>query len=268
MQNIPACVIREPAAVYHAKAKNFLSSHRLADFRKSPLLYHRKREGLIAESDSPAYLEGRAGHCLILEGRAAYAAAFVTDADAPVNPRTGKSYGPTSDKYREWVACQQAEVITAEMAARIEAMHASVKSHEIASRLLASGTAEGVIRAEYCGVPCQIRMDFLHPAEGLVDLKTCDDLTWFEHDAVRYGYPHQLAFYRAVFTAAVGEEPPVYLIAVEKKEPYRAGVWRMGEEVLAIARRENEQAVERLKHCRETGVWPSGYEELRVFDRL
>ena len=268
MQDVPACVMREPAEVYHARARDYLSSHRLADFRKSPLLHHRKQQGLIPDADSAAYLEGRAGHCLILEGRAAYEAGFVTDAAAPVNPRTGKPYGPTSDKYRAWASALQADVITSDMAARIEAMHGSVQSHEIASRLLASGVAEGVIRTEYCGVPCQIRMDYLNPAEGLVDLKTCDDLTWFEHDARRYGYPYQLSFYRSVFTAAVGEEPPVYLVAVEKKEPFRCGVWRMGEEVLAIARRENEEAIERLKHCRETGCWPTGYEDLRVFDVL
>jgi len=187
---------------------------------------------------------------------------------APVNPRTGKPYGPTSDKYRAWASALQADVITSDMAARIEAMHGSVQSHEIASRLLASGVAEGVIRTEYCGVPCQIRMDFLNPAEGLVDLKTCDDLTWFEHDARRYGYPYQLSFYRSVFTAAVGEEPPVYLVAVEKKEPFRCGVWRVGDDVLGIAKSENEQAIERLKKCYAQDRWPTGYEEMRTFDSI
>jgi hypothetical protein len=37
-----------------------------------------------------------------------------------------------------------------------------------------------------------------------VDLKTCDDLTWFEADSRRYGYAHQLAFYRAVLKKALG----------------------------------------------------------------
>ena len=64
--------------------------------------------------------------------------------------------------------------------------------------LLEYGEPEGVVRADYCGMPCQIRMDWFEPHHGIVDLKTCDDLTWFEADARRYGYAHQLAFYRAV----------------------------------------------------------------------
>ena len=151
--NIPTCITHEPSEQYHAKAKDYLSSHRLGDFRKCPLLYFKKQEGLIPDHDSPAYLEGRAAHSLILEGRAAYEAEFVTDAQAPVNPRTGKSFGPTSDKYKEWADGQDKEVITADIAARVEAMNASVRSHEHASRLLATGLAEGVVRRSCLGIP-------------------------------------------------------------------------------------------------------------------
>ncbi|NLE54115.1 MAG: hypothetical protein GX617_04180 [Lentisphaerae bacterium] len=59
---------------------------------------------------------------------------------------------------------------------------------------------------------------------GLVDLKTCDSLRYFENDCRRYGYIHQLAFYRAVIRQASGETLPVHIIAVEKNEPYTAGV--------------------------------------------
>ncbi len=57
-----AFLVREPAEVYHSNAADFLSSHALADFRKCPLLYHRKRCGLIPDEDRPAYLVGRAAH--------------------------------------------------------------------------------------------------------------------------------------------------------------------------------------------------------------
>ena len=59
---------------------------------------------------------------------------------------------------------------------------------------------------------------------------------------------------------------PVHLIAVEKREPLRCGVWRMGEEVLGLAQKENEEAIERLKVCRENDDWPTGYEDIRIFD--
>ena len=59
-------IIQEPAEVYHATAKDYLSSHQLADFRKSPLLYNRKKQGLVPDEDRPAYVVGRAAHTLIL----------------------------------------------------------------------------------------------------------------------------------------------------------------------------------------------------------
>ncbi|MCD6404322.1 MAG: PD-(D/E)XK nuclease-like domain-containing protein [Planctomycetes bacterium] len=77
-----------------------------------------------------------------------------------------------------------------------------------------------------------------------------------------------MAFYNALVAAAVGSRVPVWLIAVEKREPFRCGVWRMGDDVLGIVQRENEEAIERLKRCRETDTWPTGYEEVRVFDYL
>lgn len=270
--NVPPCITQEPAAQYHAKAKDYLSSHRLGDFRRCPLLYFKKQEGLIHDHDSPAYIECRAAHSLILEGRAVYEAEFVTDAQAPVNPRTGKSFGPTSDKYKEWADGQSKEVITSEIAARVEAMHASVRSHEHASRLLTTGVAEGVVRTPYLGMPCQIRMDWFNVnLNALADLKTCDDLSYLTHDSKIYGYPWQIAFYCAVLATAMEcsvTDIPCYLIAVEKKEPYRCGVWLLDRDVLAVCQAENEQAMERLRECRLSGIWPTGYEELRTMSVL
>jgi len=48
------CLIHEPAEVYHAQAEDYLTSHRLADFRRCPLLYRKKQLGLIADEDGPA----------------------------------------------------------------------------------------------------------------------------------------------------------------------------------------------------------------------
>jgi hypothetical protein len=59
---------------------------------------------------------------------------------------------------------------------------------------------------------------------------------------------------------------PVYLIAVEKKQPFRCGVWRVSDDCLAAARRDNEAAIERLTSCRSENVWPTGYEAVRLLD--
>jgi len=259
-------ILHESAEVYHAKAKENLSSHQLGDFRKCPLLYRKKRQGLIPDEDRPAYLVGRALHALVLEGRDRFEAEFA--AGGPINPKTGEFFGTSTKAWAEWAAAQGKAVLTLAQRDLVENMTDGVRANATAVNLLTSGVAEGVIRTEYCGMPCQIRMDWFDPHQSLVDLKTCDDLTWFEADARRYGYVHQMAFYRAIVQQALGIPTPVHFIAVEKKEPYRCGVWAVHQDALAQAQKENEAAIERLKRCQANDHWPTGYEEKRLFDSV
>jgi len=255
----------ESAADYHAKADRFLSSHQLLDFIKCPWLHRKKAIGLLADSDSASYLIGRAAHVRILEGRDAYAAAFALG--GPINPQTGKPYGATTQAFRAWAESQGKPVLSHDQVDLIEQMASGVAMNNEAVDLLLYGRSEGVVRAEYCGTPCQIRIDWLHPHRGIVDLKTTDDLTWFEADSKRYGYHKQMAFYQAVLAQVLdGLMVPVHLIAVEKKEPYRCGVWRVTDDTLAIARQENEAAIRRLLACRQHDEWPTGYEGIRMLD--
>lgn len=257
-------LIRETDSEYREQAKTHLSSHALADFRKCPLLHWKKKQGLVPDEDRPAYVLGRAAHVLILEGRERFDAEYAVG--GPVNPSTRQPYGPRTKAYAEWAEAQGKPVLTDEQYALIVNLTTGVRSHALAVELLSSGVPEGVVRAEYCGLPCQGRIDYFHPERGLIDLKTCDDLTWFEADARRYGYAHQFAFYLSLVKQATGEEVPVHVVAVEKKEPFRCGVWLVHEQALAAARADNEAAIERLKQCEASGAWPSGYEERRVFD--
>jgi len=255
----------ESAEGYHAKAADFLSSHQLMDFMKCPWLHCKKRLGLIEDKDSPAYLVGRAAHSRILEGRDVYEASFALG--GPINPKTDKPYGANTKAFAEWREMQGKPVLSHDQIELIEQMASGVAMNSEAVDLLLYGRSEGVVRAEYCGTPCQIRIDWVHPHRGIVDFKTCDDLTWFEADARRFGYHRQVAFYRVVLAQPLdGLLVPVYLIAVEKKEPFRCGVWRVGDDTLAIAQQENEAAIRRLVACRERDYWPTGYEEVRMLD--
>ncbi|MEY3227344.1 MAG: Exodeoxyribonuclease 8 [Planctomycetota bacterium] len=264
--NAANVITHEPADVYHSKHSEYLSSHQLADFRKCPLLYHRKKMGNIAQEDRPAYMIGRAAHTLILEGLERFDAEYAVG--GPVNPRTGQPFGSGTKAWTEWAEAVGKDILTDAQWDVVARMNEAVKTHPVAMTLLEYGEAECVVRDDYCGMPCQIRMDWYDPHHGIVDLKTCDDLTWFEADARRYGYAHQLAFYRAVLTQATGQCMPVHLIAVEKKEPYRCGVWLMAPETLTAAQRENEEAIDRLRACLAEEDWPTGYEERRLFDFL
>ena len=86
-----------------------MSSHLLADFRESPELYRRKTNGEIAESESLVLALGRAAHCLILEGQAAFDEQFLV-ADGPMNPKTGEPYGKSTKAYAEWLSSQTCEI--------------------------------------------------------------------------------------------------------------------------------------------------------------
>jgi len=257
-------LIRESADVYHAQGARFLSSHQLAEFRRNPLLFRKKELGLVKDEDRPAYLIGRAAHTLILEGRETYERQYAFG--GPVNPKTGEPFGSRTKAFQEWAETQGKPVLSDEQVALIETMNAAVSVHPHAASLLADGMPEVVIRGEYSGVACQARLDWLSTTRGIVDLKTCDNLDWLQMDARSYGYAHQTSFYQAILAAVSGAVLPVHLIAVEKREPFRAGVWRMSEEVLGIAEKENEEAIERLKCCRERDHYPTGYEDIRVFD--
>ena len=257
-------LIREPADCYHAQAGKYLSSHLLAEFRRNPLLFHKKELGLVHDQDRPAYVLGRAAHVLILEGRDAYERAYAFG--GPINPKTGQSFGSRTKAFQDWAEAQGKPVLDDEQAALIESLGVSVQAHQHAAALLADGVAEGVIRAKYCGLPCQARLDWLNPERGIVDLKTCDNVDWLQMDARSYGYAHQLAFYRSLVATVTGERLPVYLIAVEKREPLRTGVWRLSEEVLGLAQKENEEGIAHLIACREKDEWLTGYEDIRTLE--
>ena len=257
----------EPAEEYHAKAGEYLSSHQLLDFLACPWLYRKKQLGLIEDEDTPALLIGRATHCRILEGRDTYEAQFAIG--GPVNPRTDKPFGKDTNAFRDWCRAQGKPGIHHEDLATIENMASGVAMNDEAIDLLLYGRSEGVVRMSYCQTPCQIRLDWVHPHRGIVDFKTTKDLTWFENDAKRRRYHNQVAFYQSVFAEAIGESPrniPVYLVAVEKIEPYRCGVWRLGDDTLAIARQENEEAIRRLRRAWEIDAFPTGYEVIRILD--
>jgi hypothetical protein len=257
---------RELEEVYRAKAHDHLTSHQLADFRRCPTLYHKKKLGLVADEDRPAYVIGRAVHALALEGGRVFEERYAIG--GPINPKTGSPFGANTKAYAEWAEAQGKPVLTDAQFELVTRLAGAVQAHEAAQRLFSAGIPEGVARIEYAGEACQSRLDWFSAERGIVDLKTCDDLSWFEADARRYGYAHQMAFYRAVVHQITGETFPVHIVAVEKCEPFRCGIWRMGEDVLGIAQKENEEAIARLQQCRRQDRWPTLYEDIRVFDWL
>src|SRR5574344_67936 len=265
-----------PADEYHRDAREgkFLSSHLLGDFRKCPRAYRQKMTGEIPPQDSAAYRTGRAVHSLVCEGRAVFDREFVVT-DGPVNPKTGEPFGKLTRAYREWADAQALEPVSTADFGFMSKLQSAFWLHPVAGELLSDGWAEGTVRTTCNGEPVQIRIDYFNPnfvnpltgaAGAIVDIKACEAIVFVESDARRYGYLHQLAFYREAMRIASGAAVPVYIIAVERKAPYRVGVWRLSSEALDDAKSDNERALSLLRECRCLNVWPTGYEEIRILD--
>ena len=253
-----------------------VSFHGLLDFVECPRDYHLRTTGAIPQRpETREMFLGTAAHMLILQGEFDYMAAY-TVADGPVNPKTGRPFGTETKAYADWLATQTGPILTtAEDKQMIRAMADAIRANDIrtggpsyAAQLLARGRAETILRFYWCGLPCQGMVDWIIDDFGgngpaIVDLKTCADLSNFEREARQRRYIHQLAFYRAAYEAVEAADADCYIIAVEKTERPRVGVYAIPAADLDEAESWCVAELDRLRTCRENGIWPTGYEGLR-----
>ena len=254
-----------PEAEYHAETKSGtkLSSHMLMEFIHCPLTYHQKLTGEIADEQTDAMLLGSAAHCLILQGDAAFNSAYMI-AEGPVNPKTGTPYGRMTKAYKDWLAVQPHPVVTPNDYAVIAQTRQAIWRHKDAASILSQGLAERVVDFALEGEPCHARFDWIDPErEILADLKTCADLDGFTREAINRDYILQLAFYLRAARAAGIAIGHAYLIAAEKKAPYRVAVYEVEKGSLDRADTRIVEGVKDLRAAREAGEWKTGYEGVR-----
>lgn len=166
-------MLSESHATYQEEAREYLTSHQLADFSRCPVLDRKKKLGLIEDEDRPAYLVGRARHTPVLEERGAFEQEYAVG--GPINPKTGELYGSNTETFAGRADQQGKPVLTVHQHDLIQRTAEGVLGHGLARDLLSEGIAGGVVHAEYCQMPCQICMDWFDPHRGIMDLKTCDD---------------------------------------------------------------------------------------------
>ena len=257
-------LFHEDESLYHSRSRSgeMMSSHRLIKFRECPYRY-------FIETTSPKENEwndslrfGSAFHARFLEGEETYRSRDPI-VEPPINPKTGKPFGKGTNAYNGHYAMYGDGFVTPEEDRMIVDMKESFLRHQESDGILNYGDTELVCRRRICGVDCQIRIDLLTEF-AIYDVKTCSDIMRFERDAFAYGYPAQLAFYRDVLEDATGVRLPVYILAFEKSESPIFGIWRVDEELLDDETVQNRNALEEYRKCRETGVYPTGFETVRV----
>lgn len=261
---------------YQADRRKHLTSTELRAFLRCPTTVYDQRMGFHETTSSWSMNLGILVHALVLEPHTFDQKYQVSD--GPINAKTGKPYDQDSEMYRQWAAAQSKMIIRPEDYELAKKMELGVFANDTASELLVqpTGVAESVLRAQYCGLACQIKMDWscdlARPT--IVDLKTCSDLDAFaKWDWKRFLYANQLAFYRSVYTQAHRKSPAfpgvdVLLIAVESQYPFRCGVFEIGDLELDDAAIENEQAIAEMTRCIETDCWPTRFEETRTLGRV
>jgi len=269
--NKPAYLLDIPADEYHRATKElkFLSSHRLHLFRKCPALYIKHASGEIVEEDTAAFITGRASHTIVLEGPDKFDAEYIV-ADGPINPKTNAPYGKTTKAYLDWAAAQSRPVISCDDHALMLNMRDAVQRHDKARELLSAGYAETTLRGEWNGVPTQIRPDWYDPERNvLADFKTCNDVDRFQYDIRDFGYVWQMSYYGHEIAAKRDDHatPDCWLIAVEKREPFRVAVIRLlpftieeANEAVSKFGPGNSLMIDELKTCLAENKWPTRYE--------
>ena len=136
-----------------------------------------------------------------------------------------------------------------------------LSQHTTAMRLLSDGAPEVSAYAldEPTGLLRRCRFDWLGPTI-LTDYKSCADASpaGFANAVARYGYDMQAAFYFDI-AADLGHDPQAFaFIAQEKEAPYLVEVYELDAAFLDRGRRRYRHALERLRDCIESDLWP-GY---------
>lgn len=261
-------IITMTADEYHEGRANYLTSHGLMDYIKSPRMHQLKSAGLLPSKSSRSFAIGTALHTLVLEGRGEFDRNYFSPMPGtePINDKTGKPFGAATKAYQEWLESSASGrvVLTPSDYELVNGMASAVANHTQAGFLFEQGQAEGVLRTEINGVAVQTRMDWFNPDIGIVDLKTITDLDEFGEQFEKFNYGLQGAFYQCVAEEVLGKCLPLYFIVVEKNPTHRVGVFTVNQHRLERERRIVEYQLRCYGDSLQNNHWPTGYEQIRT----
>jgi hypothetical protein len=246
---------------YHSD-RSCVSVSGLKQLLRSPAHFRAYLDG--QRKETPAMFFGTAVHSRLLEPKV-----FATD----------YVLAPTSDKrsteYKEFqIANADKLILTAEQMATLEGMERAAHAHTSLNTLLRAGLKEQTIiwQDEATGIWLKIRPDCLCIGIGdgnCLDLKSTEDASVpeFSRTCVNYHYDLQAAVYLSGLRAVFGRDFDFCFGAIEKSEPYGVALYGAPEEMLSRGERRFRQALNILKHCRDTDTWPS-YQPHGAYDLL
>lgn len=220
---------------------------------KTPM--HLKYAKEHPSEQTPALLEGKAAHKLILEPET-FTEEFI------IAPKCDRRTSEGKKIYEQFLEeCDGKEVITEEIMEKITAMAEAIKQNKDALLFLKGEHEKSFFWTDAdTGEKCKVRPDVLAEVEGkkyIVDYKTttsCADGE-FERSVRKYGYKFQSGMYREGVFQCTFDEYGFAFVAQEKTAPYASRVYICSEEFIAEGHDQFRQTLDQYHYCKENDDW-------------
>lgn len=230
---------------------------------------------LVEQEETEALSFGRALHTFVLEGESVFVEEFVVAPKVDRRTKVGKAI---------WAEFQLNNVgkslVTQDEKDSLPEIDLAIRSHPIAREMLEGCKAVEqtiVWKDRETGILCKGRIDILPPDDKrtLVDLKSTTDASRraFEYfSANKYHYARQGAFYldgiNTIYqkdldniTAYSDNLNSIYdnftFIAVEKKPPYKVGVFTLSDDFIEGGRKRYKKLLNLDQKCKAENHYPN-----------
>lgn len=241
-----------------------LSKSRIDLLLECPARYKADIDGDVEEIDSAALSFGTLTHLLTLQPEAFDSEYAVTDLSLAT--KEGKAFKKLAES-------RGLEVIKGKDLEKALYMADAVRSHWQCSVLFDNRhTAEEPIYWEYNGVRCKAKPDIVTELPDgrriIGDLKTTDSANpdHCRKSIMKWGYYRQAAWYLSGMEA-IGKPCDAFVIMfVEKARPHLVTCFDVADKALIKGMSECDKAIERLKECLKSGVWPCYTKDILTFD--
>lgn len=283
------CVMNESDEAYHGSPA--INRSKAEAFRASPMEFHGLYvSGVIPRrEETDAFRVGKAVHCLVNEGEAAFAARFVAvPVDAPKRPTVrqinAKKPSPDTVEAIKWWADFDASTVGKTLCepdeiATTRAVYEAVMRHPGARQLMQGSQGEVTWRhhAEALGFTVQCKTDLVNDrgcdlTNGMpffADVKTVPSLTrnhfgvprnflkvW-EKSMIDFGYHRQDAYYSAIVDMVMSAPWRCIFIACGKNAPNDIALIEIDAEARAKGMIEVSETWQALSDALRNDKWPT-----------
>lgn len=253
-----------PEAEYHSKPA--LSSTQARQILDSPARYQWLQQQ--PRKSTAAFDLGTAVHTKVLGTGIAH----VIYPDEHLTPSGAVSKSAKTMAWEEEQRANGVVLVSRDDARRVDAMAESVLAHHEARALLEqTGMTEASVFAtdDETGIDVRARFDYLVTGGISFDLKTTADTATahdFRRSVAKYRYDVQQGHYLDALALAGGMTADFRFIVVEKAAPHFVGVIQLDDHFAAIGRRDALRARRTLRDCIDSGIWPTGLEDVAYID--